>query len=78
MMVQGYSSSPDQVTCQVLGYWGNAFSPHNSFIFRLKCNMNTIRPKVNGNFFFLSFNEQRNHQRIILCESFGGSCTFVC
>ena len=51
-MVQGYSSSPDQVTCQVLGYWGNAFSPHNSFIFRPKCNMNRIRPKANGNFFF--------------------------
>ena len=76
-MVQGYSASPDQVTCQVLGYWGDAFSLHNSFIFRPKCNMNRIRAKNKGNSFFLSSNEQRNHQRIFLCESFGGSCTCV-
>ena len=76
-MVHADSLLIDQVTYQVLGYWGNAFSPHNSFIFTPKCNMNSIRPKPDGNYFFLSSNEQRNHQRIFLCESFGGSCTFV-
>ena len=77
-MVQGYSSSSDQVTFQVLGYWGDAFSPQNSFNFRPECNMDRIQLKANGNFFVLSPNEQRYHQRIFLCKSFGGSCTFVC
>ena len=77
-MVQGYSSSSDQVTSQVLGYWGYGFSPQNFFNFRPEFNMDRIRLKANGNFFVLSPNEQRNHQRIFLRESFGGSCTFVC
>ena len=56
-MVQGYSSSSDQVTFQVLGYWGVAFSPHNSFNFGPKCNMDRIQLKANENFFFfLSIN----------------------
>ena len=77
-MVQGYSSSSDQVTIQVLGYWGYAFSPQIFFNIRPKCDMDRIRLKANGNFFVLSPNEQRYRQRIFLCESFGGSCTFVC
>ena len=77
-MVQGYSSSSYQVIFQVLGYWGYGFSPQNFFNFRPEFNMDRIRLKANGNFFVLSPNEQRYHQRIFLCKSFGGSCTFVC
>ena len=77
-MVQGYSSSSYQVIFQVLGYWGYGFSPQNFFNFRPEFNMDRIRLKADGIFFVLSPNEQRNHQRIFLRESFGGSCTFVC
>ena len=77
-MVQGYSSSSDQVTFQVLGYWGYGFSPQNFFNSRPEFNMDRIRLKADGICFVLSPNEQRNHQRIFLRESFGGSFMFVC
>ena len=57
MMVGAHSLLPDQLIYKVLGYWANAFSPHNSFIFWPECGMDRIRLNANGNYvFFLPMN----------------------